>query len=666
MEFEATDSPHDHLPAAPATGGLTIWRRWKPSDWRTAGLLAFLIALQLAGALLMPLGEPIEGWFWSYLSLAALGALFTPPALLAWWAVFGPQRLALRLPLTLWLAGAFGVCGAAGARLTSHDMDATGSFVIGAVWLLAFAITQLPLWLLRAARRWRLEQISPIDSSPVKPTSQFTLGGLLGWTFAAASLLAAWRGVLGRQALDFDLVTEPLSEVGGSTLFIVLAGLPSMALAWMLLASGRRRVLRAVLGVLILAGVAGRLAFSQWYFEDEMEQVIEVACIESGAILSGLLNVAVIWACGYRLNRRPKRLPMESRWRRRNVDFRSAKERPSAGRKTTQNVLVRPETPAGGRRLGVAFGSLLLIAAGLASSVPHRREVWRRTAVRADWRRRRFQVSFDESGKLTQFECDYGNKSISDETLRQIAQLPDVESLDLAHSAIADRQIALLAPLAGRLRELTLRETQVTDAGLRELGRFHRLESLNVANTHVTDAGVVHLRGLPKLRVLNLRITDVTDAAITTLARLPSLQELDVKLTAVSAAGAETFRQKRPQVRFQSGASHGELSAWLSHRFVCYSSLAAGGPNVGALPSPLIATRLHVRGREITDAAITLLTCLTNLEDLDLRDSAVTDAGVATLITLPTLRRLDLRGSAVTESGVARLASALPQCEIVR
>ena len=156
-----------------------------------------------------------------------------------------------------------------------------------------------------------------------------------------------------------------------------------------------------------------------------------------------------------------------------------------------------------------------------------------------------------------------------------------------------------------------------------------------------------------------MQVTDVTDATIAVLARLPSLRELDVQLTAVSGSGAEAFRQKRPQVRFQSGASHGELSAWLSPQFV-YST-GAGGRQ----PPPR-TTRLHLRGRDITDAAITLLSAAPELEDLDLRDSAVTDAGLTGLTRLPNLRRLDLRGSAVSASGVARLATALPDCEIMR
>ena len=51
---------------------------------------------------------------------------------------------------------------------------------------------------------------------------------------------------------------------------------------------------------------------------------------------------------------------------------------------------------------------------------------------------------------------------------------------------------------------------------------------------------------------------------------------------------------------------------------------------------------------------------------MDLEDLDLCDAGLMALTRLPNLWQLDLRGSVVTESGAAWLATALPDCEIVR
>ena len=54
----------------------------------------------------------------------------------------------------------------------------------------------------------------------------------------------------------------------------------------------------------------------------------------------------------------------------------------------------------------------------------------------------------------------------------------------------------------------------------------------------------------------------------------------------------------------------------------------------------------------ITDAGLTALATMPNLEHLDLRETAVGDAGVAALAPLGNLRTLGLYGTAVTDEGV--------------
>src|SRR5262249_18512875 len=74
-----------------------------------------------------------------------------------------------------------------------------------------------------------------------------------------------------------------------------------------------------------------------------------------------------------------------------------------------------------------------------------------------------------------------------------------------------------------QLRELDLRGTAVSDAGVAGLSSLSELEVLKLDRTHVGDAGVEFLPSLTKLRVLSLRQTRVTDA---TLQRLLALKRL--------------------------------------------------------------------------------------------------------------------------------------------
>lgn len=169
------------------------------------------------------------------------------------------------------------------------------------LYLLAFFVIQLPLWLLRAVRRWRLEYAGSASDQPARPANQFTLRGLLGLTLGAALLLGTWQWLHGAGKVRLAGIRwSPMDDVE-SSLRIALAGLPIVPLAWILLASGRRPVLRSVLTVLTVAGIAGAL-FSLRYFDGYSEAAKHVACVEAGTLLSGLVNLAVVGTCGYRLN----------------------------------------------------------------------------------------------------------------------------------------------------------------------------------------------------------------------------------------------------------------------------------------------------------------------------------------------------------------------------
>jgi hypothetical protein len=59
---------------------------------------------------------------------------------------------------------------------------------------------------------------------------------------------------------------------------------------------------------------------------------------------------------------------------------------------------------------------------------------------------------------------------------------------------------------------LDLDFTEVTDAGLKELGSLKSLSFLDLMGTKVTDAGLKHLTGLKNLASLDLRETKVTES----------------------------------------------------------------------------------------------------------------------------------------------------------
>ena len=196
---------------------------------------------------------------------------------------------------------------------------------------------------------------------------------------------------------------------------------------------------------------------------------------------------------------------------------------------------------------------------------------------------------------------------------------------------------------------------------------------MNLTNTPITNAGLRRLQDLPKLRSLEMELTEISDSGLAALKTLPALRVLDVQLTAVSSAGAEQFGKSHPQATVRVGASDALITEMPAARYTC--TVTDWRSQSIDFETHFTLKRLHARGPTVanggaiavTDAGlISLAASQPELEELDLRESAVTDKGLWELRALTELKRLDVRGAPVTEKGVARLASALPDCKILR
>jgi len=86
-------------------------------------------------------------------------------------------------------------------------------------------------------------------------------------------------------------------------------------------------------------------------------------------------------------------------------------------------------------------------------------------------------------------------------------------------------------------KENSVADPPVTDESLKCIASLHRLESLDLSNTDVTDAGLIFLIDLSALRILNLSYTDVTDVGLEVLTSLASLEALDLEGTPTTPVG---------------------------------------------------------------------------------------------------------------------------------
>ena len=108
---------------------------------------------------------------------------------------------------------------------------------------------------------------------------------------------------------------------------------------------------------------------------------------------------------------------------------------------------------------------------------------------------------------------------ITDEGLRNLTGLPNLLYLDLGYTQITDEGVRNLIGSKCLLR-LKLNGTRITNEGLRHLHRIPSLISLDLAHASVTDAGMKHFEKMPALSFLEVNGTDVTDKGVNGLKKV--------------------------------------------------------------------------------------------------------------------------------------------------
>jgi hypothetical protein len=101
----------------------------------------------------------------------------------------------------------------------------------------------------------------------------------------------------------------------------------------------------------------------------------------------------------------------------------------------------------------------------------------------------------------------------------------------------------------GRLEELVIVDSPVTDSGLAHLRRSTTLKWLFLPRTRISDSGLAHLKRLTRLKVLSLTDTAVTDAGLAHLKSLSALEQLHAGDTQFTDSGVRELRKSLPGLR---------------------------------------------------------------------------------------------------------------------
>lgn len=116
-----------------------------------------------------------------------------------------------------------------------------------------------------------------------------------------------------------------------------------------------------------------------------------------------------------------------------------------------------------------------------------------------------------------------------------------------------DAQATVLPKISEQIVWLKLGNTAVSDATLIQVAKLKNLQKLHLEQTNVTDAGLKNLKVLANLEYLNLYGTAITDAGLTELVGLKNLKTVYLWQTNVTEQGLANLKKAMPSLEIVGG-----------------------------------------------------------------------------------------------------------------
>ena len=152
-------------------------------------------------------------------------------------------------------------------------------------------------------------------------------------------------------------------------------------------------------------------------------------------------------------------------------------------------------------------------------------------------------VAYEDPG--TAVTLDLADKTAAGKAMAAVSDLFDVYAVTLIHGNTPLKSLGDLP----KLQHVTLRDTPLTDAGLKYLAAQPHLAELHLLNTGLDDARLAQVAAsLPDLEQLTVGYDPVTDAGLEPLARLTDLRRLTLANTDVTADAAAKLIDTNPRL----------------------------------------------------------------------------------------------------------------------
>jgi len=247
----------------------------------------------------------------------------------------------------------------------------------------------------------------------------------------------------------------------------------------------------------------------------------------------------------------------------------------------------------------------------------------------------------------------------TDENLRLIAQLPELERVMLYKGKVTADGLAALASLP-KLRYLQMYATDVPSEAFSVLAKIPQLKYLSLGDYSVTDE-ILGYAG----QIKGLKGFDHTKSAITAkgflkfLKGVESLEQLTLFGDFVDDACMERLGQMKEMKRLWTDSKKITAAGWVHLAGLSkMQDLFLSNTNFGDEDMPVLKgmkdlKNLGLNKTKIGDAGMPLLAGLTKLHDLGLEGTKITDKGMAALKEMTELENLYVGMTEVTAKGLA-------------
>lgn len=279
------------------------------------------------------------------------------------------------------------------------------------------------------------------------------------------------------------------------------------------------------------------------------------------------------------------------------------------------------------------------------------------------------------SGSQALIDMDLTGSTVSDEGLKNLAKLTQLETLGLSATRVTDAGLSVTNELP-QLKSLNLTGCTVTLAMMTTISKLEKLEVLSLESAKITDLELPPLENLAELKDLNLNYCVITDNGFKVLGKLKKLEVLKVAYTNINGSGMQYMKRKRDEgglrVLDAKKTRFGEQGLQFLKGVETLEELDVGQAEVTDrtlfqhLKGVTHLKKLNLSFNNLSDNGTSSLGAIKSLEELYLRNcQGVGDKTLGVLKASKELKILDVNGcNGVTDKGTQLLKKFLQNCEI--